>query len=254
VLSSLPVILPADTLKVKYQFFNPMIAGNSFICQMTDTSGNENTFTQIGILNNTNSIDTFKIILSNNSLCGNKYKVRVLSTNPADTSINSSIFEIKNPPPKPTITQTGNQLTCVQTFTTYQWLKNDTIIAGATSQSYLATASGSYRVWGIKNNCASDTSDAVNVSVTVIINPPGWTGLVFIFPNPFSKQLYIVNDDPFKRLFLQLYDVRGRILMSQNLVGRNTMISTDKFANGPFLLILTDKNKNETFRKVIIKI
>lgn len=54
---------------------------------------------------------------------------------------------------------------------TYQWLLNNTIIGGATTNQYTATASGSYTCV-VTHICVSDTSNAV---VVTVVSPPAST-------------------------------------------------------------------------------
>ncbi|HLO81057.1 MAG TPA: gliding motility-associated C-terminal domain-containing protein [Chitinophagaceae bacterium] len=78
---------------------------------------------------------------------------------------------------KPTVTAAGATTFCTggsvvlngSTATTYAWYKNGTAIAGATTQSYTATASGRYVLITTNvDNCKSDSSNAI----TVIANDP----------------------------------------------------------------------------------
>ena len=58
----------------------------------------------------------------------------------------------------------------------YQWLKNNRIIAGATSATYKATSTGSYTLAVTQNNCQQAISDPIVVSVkTTTINVPAIT-------------------------------------------------------------------------------
>ena len=91
-----------------------------------------------------------------------------------------------NTPEQPTITSTstycsGVTLTADAGFFPYQWYFNDTIISGATNQTYFPTAPGNYSVSGTRSCGVSRTSPAVLVdcllsvpidAVNDINNPP----------------------------------------------------------------------------------
>lgn len=82
-------------------------------------------------------------------------------------------FNINCIPTPATITGSSIRYICVGGSTiltanagtgfTYQWYKNNILIQGATSQSYTATSSGSYKVKVTDGQNCPDTSDPVNV-------------------------------------------------------------------------------------------
>jgi hypothetical protein len=73
---------------------------------------------------------------------------------------------------------------------TYKWLRNNVLVNGATTQQYVASIGGQYRVI-VTNACKSDTSNILNLPVetTVPVSPgtlsgparvcPGATGIVY---------------------------------------------------------------------------
>jgi hypothetical protein len=69
--------------------------------------------------------------------------------------------------PQPTITQNGNVLS-TQTFNSYQWQLGGNNISNATNQTHTATQSGNYTVQVTDANGCSNTSSAVNVTVSGI--------------------------------------------------------------------------------------
>ncbi len=83
------------------------------------------------------------------------------------------------PPPVPTITPTGPLSLCsggsvtmtVSAAASYQWKLNGTAIGGALSQSYTATAPGSYTVTVVYPNGCTATSAATIVNGSSIITP-----------------------------------------------------------------------------------
>jgi hypothetical protein len=244
--------LPADTLKINYRFFNALNAGNNFIVQVTDTSGNAATYYALASIADNTRAGIFKIVLVGNTICSKKYRVRVLSTSPADTSDNSNFYEVINKPPKPVITQNATQLIS-SADSGNQWIADYTAIIGATGKTYQPIVSGRYRVLVAKNNCVSDTSDPVNFMLPVITDTTRQGGGILIYPNPFTSQITIVNNDSAKKLALHVYDITGRLLMRQNITVRHYIINTAKWPGGAYLILLTDLNGNETIKKRFIK-
>ena len=100
------------------------------------------------------------------------YNVQVSTSNCTATSINQSVTV--NPLPIATLTPAGPTTFCqggsvvlnanVGTGLTYQWYNGATLIIGANSSSYTATASGTYNVQVSNTNC---TATSINQSVTV---------------------------------------------------------------------------------------
>ena len=81
-------------------------------------------------------------------------------------------------------------LTAICPPSLYQWYRNDTLIPGATQQSYTATVTGTYKVMVSRlfNNCIA-FSDPFYVFVSGIKDPPSVD--ISIFPNPSSNKIFL---------------------------------------------------------------
>lgn len=131
---------------------------------MTDSSGAVAGFDTIKIISDTARVGLMKTTLDSTLPCSDKYKVRLISTSPADTSAASRPFEIFNPP-FANIRQQGGDTACIgQTITmeadsvasaNYRWQRNGAFIPGANMRTYHATASGEYRVKVSGGECYS---------------------------------------------------------------------------------------------------
>jgi outer membrane protease len=118
------------------------------------------------------------------------YNVQVSTSNCTATSINQSVTV--NPLPIATLTPVGPTTFCqggsvvlnanVGTGLTYQWYNGATLISGANSSSYTATASGTYNVQVSTSNC---TTTSINQSVTV--NPLPIATLTPVGPTTFCQ-------------------------------------------------------------------
>jgi len=103
-----------------------------------------------------------------------------------------------------------------------QWYLNNVVIAGATSQRYIATTSGSYKVEVINScypavNGAGVSSAAVSVSVSVTTATANSTNaLVTVYPNPAADYIYITISTGVANngtvLTGKLIDVNGKVL------------------------------------------
>lgn len=103
-----------------------------------------------------------------------RYRVKVINNNGcSDTS--ASVFVTVNPLPVATLTPSGNVSICqgrsvtlsanTGTGLVYAYFKNNVIINGATSSTYVATSAGTYKVRVTNANGCSRTSATVTVAV-----------------------------------------------------------------------------------------
>ena len=79
---------PGSVFKLPYNTSGPHTAGNSFIAQLSDANGNFATGTNIGSKASTVS-DTIVLTIPGNTLAGTGYRIRIIGTNPADTSLDN---------------------------------------------------------------------------------------------------------------------------------------------------------------------
>lgn len=136
------------------------------------------------------------------------------------------------------VTVDDSILTSNATGATYQWLdcNNDfTIIPGATSQSYTATAIGSYAVQVTLGIC-TDTSDCVLISPIGI--PDIQSGVVVIYPNPVVHELIIENKANREKLFFEIVNVTGQVVFNGELIGK-TVVQVSDFIPGIYLIKIT---------------
>lgn len=159
------------------------------------------------------------------------YKCKL--TNTCGTTISDSVKLTVNPLPVPTIIVAGNNLS-TQTFSAYQWLKNNIIIGGATAQNYTATTPGSYRVKVTNANGCTDTSAITTVSVTEV----GSKGNLRIYPNPAQSVLYVESDIA---IDVQVRNIMGQIMKRRSNAGS---IDISDLSNGIYFINVADKEGN----------
>ena len=114
--------------------------------------------------------------------------------------------------PITTITRAGDDLTATETGATYQWYNCTSgsvgaLISGATTQSYTATATGSYAVEVTKNGCSA-MSACFDVA-TLSGNSFDLAKLSY-YPNPVIDVLTISYTNEITAV--QVYDISGRLV------------------------------------------
>jgi hypothetical protein len=148
-----------------------------------------------------------------------------------------------------TLTLTGATLTSNQVGVAYQWINCTTglTIAGATSQSYLPPANGTYAVVLSGISC-SDTSECVQVLSVGIASQSAQNG-ISVFPNPMNDILHVECNTATAANII-ITDAAGRIVYTQQFVGHATQINTTDFAAGVYF-VNVKTNSEETMVKVV---
>jgi hypothetical protein len=128
---------------------------------------------------------------------------------------------------------------------TYQWNLDGTAINAATAVTYYAKTTGSYTVT-IDSASAIGTSPFVAITDTGCVN--GINNIAAdnfsIYPNPASTLLNINSSENLAGSDLQVYDLVGRLVISQVLTGTNNAVDVAKLANGTYIFRITDKENN----------
>jgi type IX secretion system substrate protein len=125
---------------------------------------------------------------------------------------------------------------------TYQWDLAGTAITGATASTYWAKAAGSYTVV-IDSASSTATSSAIVVTdtnCTTGINNIQAANLS-VYPNPATTLLNINSNENLAGFNLQMFDIVGRLVLSQVLEGNSNAINVAKLSNGTYIYRVTDK-------------
>jgi len=134
----------------------------------------------------------------------------------------------------PRISVNGNILTATPGFDSYQWLRDDTLIQGATSSSYTVTKNGRYQVVVTSNSICTDTSDSYSVN-NIGIRISDAADQVSVYPNPASDHVYINSP---AGVHVQITTMDGRSLYDG--MHRSGAISLKGLASGMYLLHIRD--------------
>ncbi len=145
-------------------------------------------------------------------------------------------------PPTPTISSSGNILIVNPAATTYQWYLNGSAISGATSQTYVVTQSGVYKVTTQSAGACAGISanDTIrNVGITNV-----GSDLFTIYPNP-NNGRFTIETTQFSGTELIIYDVLGRVIYQKQLMTEKESIDLSTAINGTYHLVL----KNQQFTR-----
>ena len=142
-----------------------------------------------------------------------------------------------------TVLQNGNTLTADAFATGYQWLDCNNgyaPIAGATLQSYTASANGDYAV-EIEINGCTDTSDCVTVSGIGIADQTYLD--LNIYPNPVSDDLHIDFSSTPDEVTVILSDIQGRVLLlNEYEMVDKIILQVSSLSQGNYILEVSSAN------------
>ncbi|CAG0993142.1 Xyloglucanase Xgh74A [Flavobacteriales bacterium] len=160
-------------------------------------------------------------------------------------------------PLMPTITQSGNVLTCNPAYASYQWYLNSILIPGATSQSYTITQSGNYMVEVTDTNGCHNSSDvfdaildASNVKENAVFSN------LKIYPNPnngeFTFSGFLNLPGEYK---LEIKNTLGQVIYSDLLQQQNGNINETvhlkNVGSGVYMLMIKANNQSAVYRIVV---
>lgn len=127
-------------------------------------------------------------------------------------------------------------LTSWQTGATYQWLDCNNgyaPITGATNQSYMATANGSYAVRIDKNGCV-DTSSCYAIN-GIGINEHGLSAFV-VYPNPAKDKITLNFGVDVNQAKIEVMDAAGRVVIAQTTSQTSTFDMTISLPAGTYFI------------------
>ncbi len=146
-----------------------------------------------------------------------------------------------------TITNNNLVLQAGATYSSYQWLRNNTAIAGATNATYTVTSNGDYSLAATNSTGCTDTSNILQIGNGTGIHEIYPGAFVKVHPNPATSRIYIeapVTTD------LALSCLDGRIVR-QAIAARELDLSD--LAPGIYFLKVTDKQGHLLTTEKIVK-
>ncbi|WP_343631089.1 T9SS type A sorting domain-containing protein [Fluviicola sp.] len=136
-----------------------------------------------------------------------------------------------------TATDNGNATATASAGTTYQWINctTNTPIAGATAQTFAATANGSYAVI-VSNGTCSDTSNCVNITNVGIKEHAIST--IEVHPNPTHDVVFVTMDA--SSAVVEVMDAQGKLVQTTQIKSGD-QINLSAYERGVYTLrIKTD--------------
>jgi ribosomal protein L27 len=151
-----------------------------------------------------------------------------------------------------TTNTTGLTITANNTSATYQWLDctDNAPIVGATSQSFTATANGSYAVMLNENDCVQ-TSSCVTITTIVAITESGFANGFSIYPNPTSGNLSLDFDSNQADLRLTLISMSGQVISNQTYQNQSLVQFAVDAPAGVYILKVSGSNQQEAIIRII---
>jgi hypothetical protein len=175
------------------------------------------------------------------------------STNPSTGCfINNTVNVTVNALPNATITRVDDTLTAAEAGATYQWYTCSagpvyTIIPGETSQSYTATAIGSYAVDVTKNGC---TTRSTCFDVTTVGTSSFDMNALTVYPNPVVDILSIRYNEEITAI--NVYDLSGRLVKQITPNQTEVEVNMSELAAAMYI-VKVNAGGNQTEIKVIKK-
>lgn len=154
--------------------------------------------------------------------------------------------------PDTTITRVDDTLTAAENGATYQWYTCSagpvyTIIPGETSQSYTATAIGSYAVDVTKNGC---TTRSTCFDVTTLGTSSFDMNALTVYPNPVVDILSIRYNEEITAI--NVYDLSGRLVKQITPNQTEVEVNMSELAAAMYI-VKVNAGGNQTEIKVIKK-
>lgn len=135
----------------------------------------------------------------------------------------------------------------------YQWYRNDTLIDGATSNTYRPESNGIYTVTVTDGFTCSQVSAPYEYTNNSVVEYEGYN--VSVYPNPFKHTTNVMFDPPLKEAHdLILYNIAGvEVSRISNISGKGVSIEEASIGQGLFLLYLVNPETSQrTFVKKLI--
>ncbi|MGV3609667.1 MAG: T9SS type A sorting domain-containing protein [Fluviicola sp.] len=113
-----------------------------------------------------------------------------------------------------TATDNGNATITASTGTTYQWINctTNTVIAGAITQTFTATANGTYAAI-VSNGTCSDTTNCVNITNVGI--KENTISTISVHPNPTHDFVIVTMEDA--SAVVEVMDVQGKLVQTAQI-------------------------------------
>ncbi len=132
----------------------------------------------------------------------------------------------------------------------YQWIRNDTVVGGATTNTINAGTTGTFECIVTYGNCA-DTIGSYSLTVLDCSGiEENVTAVINIYPNPVHDKLNISISNDIIIQKIEIVDLTGRKVIVTNVNGSNASIGVETLRNGTYLVSITTDKGIQTRRFV----
>lgn len=146
---------------------------------------------------------------------------------------------------EPVIQMNGTVLTSLYAYDTYQWLKDDNVIPGATGATYTPLLNGNYSL-AVSGGVCQDTSNVISVT-DLGLDKFGNNSLIQVYPVPFDNTLTIVAGESGS---VMLYSIDGKKVTDVVFNG-SVQIATEFLKPGCYILKIVQDNGTVVIRKLV---
>ncbi len=162
-----------------------------------------------------------------------------------DTFIVSEVVDLV----PPVITINVNILGTIESYSSYQWIFDGSVIPGANGSTYTVSENGDYQVIVTNDLGCVDTSDIYEVTNFSSIEGRNALGRqIRVYPNPAAHTFYI--DAPVA-VNIQLTDLAGKLLREQ---AGATSMSLEALPKGIYLLRIADREGELLKTEKLVKV
>jgi hypothetical protein len=204
-----------------------------------DVGVNSSTYTTTSLANS----DQVYCILNSSEVC--------TTGNPDSSNVITMV--IYPTPATPVITQNFDTLVSSAPYGN-QWYYSNTLLSGATNQTYVPIDTGNYFVIVTDSNgCVSDTSNIIHYLNVGISNDAPYTGFI-IYPNPNNGTFTIqLNSDVNEDIELRILNVLGETVIDKKIVSQKTDIDISDFAVGVYFAKIFTAHHSSIVKMLIQK-
>jgi len=123
---------------------------------------------------------------------------------------------------------------------TFQWFLNNTIIAGATSSTWVPAVNGNYTVQ-VTDDLGCTYLSAIFPVTSIGIDEYYSDDLISVYPNPVSSELFINSSEKINQI--KVFDIVGKEIFKKELHAANCQLSTANYSAGIYFIEVISENK-----------
>jgi hypothetical protein len=169
------------------------------------------------------------------------------------TVSNATVVTVNPIPAQPPINWNNTQFSTTSGLAGYKWFLNSTEIAGATTNTFIPTASGTYKVEITDANGCKNTSIDYALVLTSIntVTIEGTT--IDVMPNPANQYITVKQSGQLinNQLTAYLYHSNGALISSMAIKNGYTTIDVRLLANGMYTLKIIGKKEQRNINVIV---